>query len=127
MANLWPYPRRWALILGHGGRWTEADYFALGETADRIELVDGSLLVDPVQDLLHQAVSSALVAALRPPARAVGLSAHRAVNLRLCAGRIVIPDLVVSDADRLGLVMDAAGWHWSARWSRPVMPRWSGC
>ena len=95
------------MVLGHVGPWTEADYFALGETADRVELVDGSLLVDPVPDMLHQAVSSALVAALRPPARAAGLSAYRAVNLRLCPGRVVIPDVVVADTDRLGLVVDA--------------------
>jgi Uma2 family endonuclease len=95
------------MILGHVGAWSEADYFALGETADRVELVDGDLLVSPVQGFQHQAVSVALLDALRSPAREVGLRAYRAVNVRLRAGRIVIPDLVVAATERTGLVVDA--------------------
>jgi hypothetical protein len=98
-----------AMILGHVGAWNEADYFALGETADRIELVDGTLLVAPVESPRHQRLAGALVAELHAPAAAVGLSAYRAVNVRLRPGRIVIPDLVVSDyADSDDLVVDAS-------------------
>jgi len=76
--------------------WTEQEYLALGETADRVELFDGSLYVTPAPTPRHQTISSELYVALRLAARAAGLRAHQAVNVRLKPGRMPIPDLVVA-------------------------------
>jgi len=64
----------------------------LGETSNRIELIDGGLWVSPAPNRPDQDISFVLLEALRPAARAVGLRAYIAVNVRLEAGRIVIPD-----------------------------------
>src|ERR1700754_1499638 len=89
------------------GPWTEDDFFELGESPNRIELIDGSLLVSPAPSKRHQHVSVQLVVALNDAVRARGLRLYDTVNVRLKPNRIVIPDVVVADTDNEGSVVEA--------------------
>jgi Uma2 family endonuclease len=95
-------------LFEHPEAWSEAEYLALGETSNRIELIDGGLWVSPAPNKPHQDISFLLLAGIRAAVRAAGFRGYEAVNLRLATGRIVIPDLVVAKGGRLGSVTDAS-------------------
>lgn len=81
-------------VLEHVGPWTEQDYLGLPADRQRIELLDGSLLVSPNAGYRHQRLSSQLWLALSAVAP-VGFEVLEAINVRVAPGRILIPNLAV--------------------------------
>lgn len=93
--------------LEHAGPWTEEDYLALPETRDRIELVDGGLLVSPAPGFLHQYVAHQLAHALMTAAPQ-GWLVVEAGNVRVAPSRILIPDVLVTDLPPETVIAPAA-------------------
>ncbi|MBU2664612.1 Uma2 family endonuclease [Actinoplanes bogorensis] len=81
----------------HPGPWTEDEFFALGECINRVELLDGGLWVSPGPHMSHQAIAYRLHRLMEEAAGAAGLMVYRAINLRIQADTILIPDVVVVD------------------------------
>jgi Uma2 family endonuclease len=95
-------------VLEHPESWSEDEYFALGETSNRIELIDGSLWVGPAPSKRHQHIAFLLTMGLYAAAERAGLLVLQDVNLRLAGGRILRPDIVVADTDDFGTTVEAA-------------------
>jgi Uma2 family endonuclease len=95
-------------ILAHRGPWTEDDYLALPDhEGQRIELVDGDLIVSGVGDLQHQELGFRLCRELDRQLPDEFAPFHEA-NVRLETGRILIPDVVVTTNLGNTQILDAA-------------------
>lgn len=83
--------------LGHIGlRMTAEEFFALGETADRLELIDGVVAMSPSATPLHQKICLRIAAQLdRLCSDLPGLEVLLDVDLQLRPNLVYRPDIVV--------------------------------
>jgi Uma2 family endonuclease len=83
------------LLPAHDGPWTLDDVLALPEdNSQRVELVDGMLLVSPLGSVRHQRIVGRAFAALDHACPA-GFEATVEMNVQLSTGRLLIPDFTV--------------------------------
>jgi len=79
----------------HDGPFGEAEYLALPEdSSQRVELIDGTLMMSPSPTRVHQRISFRL-ATILDQVVPEGFEVQEAINVRLGRDRIVIPDLAV--------------------------------
>ena len=103
-----------ATLGDHPLAWTEQEYLALGETAERIELFDGGLQVTPAPTFRHQDISYALAAA---PTRRSGRSKPRRSPWRRRSNQS--PGLRASESGRRSTCgFTPAGYLFLILWSR---------
>ncbi|HEV8240227.1 MAG TPA: Uma2 family endonuclease [Thermoanaerobaculia bacterium] len=77
---------------------SESEFLALPETMDRIELLDGEVIVSPSPSVWHQELLSRLVQLLRSWAAQRGervFVGHSPLDVRFAPGRILQPDAFV--------------------------------
>lgn len=83
------------IVPWHQGEWTVEEVLELPEdSGNRLELVDGALLVSPAPPMRHQRILGELQFALRD-AVAPDTELLLGVNIRLGQRRLLIPDLVI--------------------------------
>ncbi|MFI9009773.1 Uma2 family endonuclease [Actinosynnema sp. NPDC053489] len=89
----------------HEGPWTVEEVLALPEDpSQRIEVVDGALLVSPLGTGRHQMLVGDFYAALRAACPS-DYEVMPGVNVGLSGGRMIIPDFTVNSAGFRGLLL----------------------
>jgi Uma2 family endonuclease len=92
------------LLPRHVGPWSLDDVLSLPEdNSQRVELVDGMLLVSPLGSVRHQDVVFDAAAALRAACPA-SLKTTIELNVLLSSGRLVIPDFTVVKPREAGVM-----------------------
>jgi Uma2 family endonuclease len=92
-----------------GSPMNEAEFLALGETPERVELVDGGLLITVPPNMLQRRARRIVQEALRSGARRAGLDVAAGVGVRLRPDLIPTTDLVISGGARAAAeLIDAA-------------------
>lgn len=78
----------------HWGDWTADDFFALGETEARMELVDGNLVLSPSPSVDHQRVERQLLRAFAD--LGPGFEAFAEIDVELGRALVRRPDVLVA-------------------------------
>ncbi|MDX3655944.1 Uma2 family endonuclease [Streptomyces sp. ID05-26A] len=96
------------LLPRHVGPWSLDDVLSLPEdNSQRIELVDGMLLVSPLGSVRHQDVVFDAAAALRAACPAYFKTTIE-LNVLLATGRLVIPDFTIVRPREAGVMFPAS-------------------
>ncbi|MEU4803233.1 Uma2 family endonuclease [Actinosynnema sp. NPDC023587] len=93
-------------VLGHDGPWTVDDVLRLPDMSQRVEVVDGSLLVSPLGVYRHQRLLFRIAMALESACPS-GLEATTGINTHLADDCMFIPDFTVNAPGPYGLTVPA--------------------